>query len=173
MCAVQVSYLGFACRELVFVFITIISMLTRKINFAGWAGEVDFAWQAARLPVENPVGASGLLGSWPSISFSKCWISNLPCLPGLKTLQPEKRLEGNTLFHSSCPPRGVGKKIPSKLDFEDFLSSPQFLIFYLLQTLLHMSVFSHNEVGVSEAPNGGEVVVRVPQHFQNGEWPTF
>ena len=33
-----------------------------------------------------------------------------------------------------------------------------------------MSVFSHNDVGVSEAPIGGEVVVRVPQHFQNGEW---
>ena len=49
-------------------------------------------------------------------------------------------------------------------------SSPQSLIFCLLQTLLHMSVFSHNDVGVSEAPSGDEVVVRVPQHFQNSEY---
>ena len=38
--------------------------------------------------------------------------------------------------------------------------------FYLLQTLLHMSVFAHNEVGMSEKPS--EVIIKVPQPFLNG-----
>ena len=36
------------------------------------------------------------------------------------------------------------------------------------QALLRASVLAHNDEGASDPPSIGEVVVRVPQHFQTG-----